>query len=405
MIRTAWVLLVTGACLWADPGTALVEKLYAKLAASFSSGQALGKGGDYLLLACPGYAVSREDCADDYAISILADQIPLPARSYEPSGACYSATYGDLLDHAETSSFMLMADREKARIARRAVFDKFRPGQPTRAYATYLAFQAAWLAAEDALTLAQTDGLISGKVVPPGLDAGVAAALKAWEDHGNKQQVEDAFATLDAFYRENVGALFTDLRDAFAVARSDGGLHPTGYYPVTATPPPETWLADAGWKPFTLTQTERSLAEGGASLPLGARGKVPDDLDASVALTMETKRVSLTRPWLEMNLFKNRRWRLQASGFRMASTGNPADPEPGLMPLMVTGVLLSRKLVLTGRWPSARLRALGPFTLAGAPTLQDGQLTLRTEGAQIIGFFCTSVPRSPDPDEKAFRTQ
>jgi len=399
----AMVLLSVCAILRADPEAELLEKLYAKLAASFSSGQALGMGGDYLLLANPGLPISKDDCADAYAISMVADQIPVPARNYRPSGALYSATYGNILDRSECSNFESMADRDKARQARRAIYDKNRPGQPTVKYRAYLDKQAAWAAAQDALTLAQTERLATGKAVPAGLDAAVKAARKDWEANGNKKEIEDTLAALDTYYSANVKALFTNLYNDFSGARRSDG-HASEWYPVTATPPPQDWLADSGWKPFTLTQDEASLAKGGAALPLGAKAQ-EGSLSGSVSIALETKRVGIARPWLDKGIFSGHGWRLQATGFKVVSTGQPADPDPGLMPLLVTGVLLSRKLVLTGTWQSSGGKALGPFALSGAPAARNGQMTQTVDSPQILGFFCTPVPKSPDPDEKAFRTK
>ena len=402
MKRIAMVLFAAGAILRADPEAELVEKLYAKLAASFSSGQALGKGGDYLLLANPGLPISKEDCADAYAISMVADQIPQPARNYQPSGKTFSGTYGQILDSSECSNFQNMADRDKARQARRAIYDKNRPGQPTLKYKAYLDKQAAWAVAQDALTLAQTEHLATGKAVPAGLEAAVKTALNDWEAKGNKKEIEDTLASLDTYYSSNVKALFTNLYNEFNGSRCSDG-HPTEWYPVTATPPPQDWFADRDWQPFTLTQAEASLAKGTAALPLGARN--PDgNLSGSVSIALETKRVGLARPWLDRGIFRGRGWRMQATaGFQVVSSGQPGDPDPGEMPLMVTGVLLSRRLALTGKWHVGG-RALGPFALSGTPVTRNGQMAMNVDGPQIIGFFCTTVPKSPDPDAKAFRS-
>ena len=52
MKRTVWVLLLASASLWADPETALVEKLYAKLAASFATGS--GRSGRRICMTTKG---------------------------------------------------------------------------------------------------------------------------------------------------------------------------------------------------------------------------------------------------------------------------------------------------------------------------------------------------------------
>ena len=102
--------------------------------------------------------------------------------------------------------------------------------------------------------------------------------------------------------------------------------------------------------------------------------------------------------------------------FQTVSSGRPGDPDPGqpgdpgVMPLLVTGLLLARKVRMQGRITDPAItapKALGPFALDGRPVqaAQDGTLTLSADAPQIIAFFCTPVPKCPDPDAKAFRTK
>ena len=136
-------------------------------------------------------------------------------------------------------------------------------------------------------------------------------------------------------------------------------------------------------------------------------------------MTVQLKRVAITRPWLDPGLFQNHAWTLPASGdLTRVSTGHPEDPDPGALPVLVTGVLLAKDLFVSGRWAGpadAELApdALGPFALAtpqgarGLPlhpyiTTGGGELSIRLEGVQIIGFFCEPVPRSPSPDPRYF---
>jgi hypothetical protein len=125
--------------------------------------------------------------------------------------------------------------------------------------------------------------------------------------------------------------------------------------------------------------------------------------------------VEVDREWLDLGLFQARTWQLNSScGIVLISSGNLADPNPGLLPLVVTGILLARKLYVTGSWaggagPDRELPAgLGPFSLAkaarSAPVAGQsaGSFSLRADAPQIIAFFCTVVPRSPSPDPKLF---
>jgi hypothetical protein len=364
-------------------------------------------------MAHPGFSLTANALADPFEISQLADQIPRAARYYSASGSYYSSTYDSILSLAELSNFQNQADRQKALLARRITYDKNRPGKPTKEYEAYLKLQAVYCSAQDALSLAQTEQRATGKAVDPALAKAVDEARKNWDTQGNRKLIEDAQASLAAFYNQNVKALFGALHEDFASARLKG-THPDPWYPVTAAPPLETWLGDPGWKPFSLTSTEASLASGTPGLPLQAKGdkaprKMPDDFLSTISINLETKRVTFVRPWMDERIFASHGWRLwKTSGFTLVSSGNPADADPGLMPFLVTGVLLSRNLTLQGSWSQGTptgVEALGPFNLKGAAvTSREGNLSISTPGAQVVGFFCTALPRSPSPDAKAFRT-
>lgn len=393
------------------PEEAFFERVYGKLAASFAPG-----GTEFLLLAHPGVPLADPTPRDAAA---LADRIPLPAERYTPSAATYSTIYGNVLDQSETTSFQNMALRNQALLAQRVIWDRRRPGRPTPAYAAYLKYKKAHDEARDVLALAQAERRASGRPVPSGLEQEVAAALEDWENRGAKEDVEAAFATIRRVADQNLRVLFFNLRKEMARStRYGGGSDP--WLPVVAEPPVESWLDDAGWLPFAFSQKDREVASGGSALPPGpeGRGALPREFLSTASLTVETKRVSLSRGWLDEGIFESHGWRFfPQSGLTQVSTGNPADPDPGLMPMLVTGILLARNLRMEGAWgapPTAELASAGPFALQGpwkadGDTLhttfsyRQGNLTFVTEGVQVLGFFCKPVPKSPDPDAKAFR--
>ncbi|BDU74024.1 hypothetical protein [Mesoterricola silvestris] len=411
MERLALVLFAATRVLLADPGTALVEKVYAKLAESFSAGEALGQTGDYLLLAHPGLTITDDFLKDPFNVATLADQVPLPARYYVTSGRMLSSTYHTILSSAELSNYLDQTLRQKALNARRHIYDKTHPGKPTPAYAAYLEREAALASARDALRLALTEKKTTGKAVNPALQAAVDKAARDFDEKGNRKLIEDAEKDLATYYNANVKALFGSL--VTDMASWSNSSHGQEWFSIKCSPPAEEWLLADGWNPFTLTQSEKNLAQGRAALPLertaGAASALPPDFLGSISVAMDTKRVNFHRPWLETGIFNGSGWRLwKSSGFSMVSTGNPADRDPGIMPLIVTGILLSRNLVLTGAWSGGspgRVKALGPFSVESA-SVSSGKLTLKASGVQIIGFFCKTLPRSPNPDPtKDFRAQ
>ena len=139
--------------------------------------------------------------------------------------------------------------------------------------------------------------------------------------------------------------------------------------------------------------------------------------------SMSLLRVDIDRPWLEMETFHNHTWKIDgvtAKGAGLTVHSGAAEPD---MPLIITGLLLARKAKLTLDYKTQleaelrrKMRSLGPFSLfgkllfgRGTPQAQSEiralaagryETVVSFDGAQIIGFFCERVPKSPDPDPK-----
>jgi hypothetical protein len=409
------VCLALSAQVWAAD---VLEGIYAKFADSFATGAGMGEGGEFLILANPGIGLTPGQLKDLYDISALLDEIPKPSRLYFQSGAHYSSIYGQIMEKAQVTGYQVQADRDKALDARRKLDDKTRPGQPTKEYAAYLRYQALYDAALDGRTIAQVENRATGKAIPPGLDQAVDDAMGQWNKLGFKADMETALAETQKFFDSSPGALFATLRDEFGNAPLKGN-HDKPWLPVVANPPLDEWLQDQGWHPWSFQQADlRQQVAPKTQVPLAAGGapiaSIDPGLMASLSLTVEVKRVNISRPWLETKIFSAHTWRMgPTAAFSRVSTGNLADKDPGIMPMIVTGVLLARKLSLTAQWSGdakSGATSLGPFALSGsvgdnpAPsgTSASGGLSLQAMGPQIIGFFCRVMPVSPTPDARYF---
>jgi hypothetical protein len=408
-----------------DPSAAILDLMADKLAASFTAPSTLGTGPAYLLLTPMGIPVTPEQTQDPYDLSVLLDQVPLPSRQYALSGTTYSDLYQTILNKATVSRYQNQADLGRVRKLKLLMFDRRRHGKPTANYAAYLKYQAAYARALDAQSLAQVENQASGKGVPPGLDAAVNKTLKEWTILGSKRLFEDALANADSFYNSNIRLIFSDLNDDM-LTEGINDSHPSQWFPVTASPSIDSWLAPDGWVSWSFQTTDLHGAGPRAKLPPASQGQaqaapVNAQWVGSMAMSAQLKRVSITRPWMDLKIFRSHAWSLSGSGaFTTVATGNPMDPQPGFMPIIVTGVLLAKDLVLTGSWGSAAAQAqaptaLGPFALAstanakGLPlhpyvsTDEDGTLSIKVDGTQIIGFFCEATPKAPTPDPTLFR--
>jgi hypothetical protein len=399
--------------------------MYAKFAASFTRAKDSGDSPEFLVLANPGISLNPDQMkTPSYEISTLLDQVPRPSRSYLRSGLQYSKLYDHILNNAYVTRYQVAAYRALALEAKRILFNRMRPGQPTPEYAAYLRYRAEYDAAQDARTIAATENRTNGKPVPPQLDQAVETARQNWVTLGFKLKMQKAQEALQKIYDTNTLALFQNLRTDFQNAQLRGN-QTQFWLPITANPPVEEWLSGKGWQPWIFHQSDvlEGAAPQAAPLPPGQAKVDPKAAgwSSTMILKVEVKRVNVSRPWMDPSIFSAHTWLLkETTGFRVVSSGNPADKDPGPMPIMVTGILLARNLSLTGYQASLNAEGsaripdrMGPFDLGGFQagkkalnrliTSSSAGTSITVAEPQIIAFFCQVVPKSPTPDPKFFR--
>lgn len=378
------------------------EGLYAKLALSFSPPvDQAGKPGVFILVQ-PAITLDPDPDQASDDLSILVDQIPRAGPIYQPSGLRASDVYSTILDQ-EPSQYVPQADREAALKARKAIFDSRRPGKYTAAYQAYLDLEAQKQAADDALASAKANFAATHQPIPAGLQEQVdklEAAIRA-----PRADFAKKMALMEEADSDHMGARLQRAHEALELASSGGTP------PVEASPDPGGWTGGAGWIKWTYSGKEPVLprpasAPSGPVVPLGTPGPSPK-LD-SLTIAMEACRVRLNRPWMDGGLFANRYWRSGPDArWPMISTGDPGSKDPGPMPLRIDGLLLARNLRVTGiaSESAASLAKAGRLPFAPkAPPSGSSPLSISMDGIQIIGFFCSRIPRCPDPDPKAFRS-
>jgi len=343
-------------------------------------------------------------------LDILADQIPRVASIYAPSGSRASTTYALMLGQ-EPSAFVLQRDRQSALEATRAMYDARRPGRLTPEYQAYQDLLQRKVEAEDALATAQVEEAASGTPVPAGLAAEVQRLARLLEEPAKRfQPLERA---LDRANDEHMAARFYRANQKLEGASADGAPS------VVATPPPEAWSSQEGWIPWRFSAKDLPVSPPFPSKgpsPSGRSTEVPGTFLATLTIGMDIRRVTFARPWMDLGLFTSGFWRMRPSApFPLLSSGQPDSPSPGPMPWRIDGLLLARNLQIHGAWEDPadpRLLATagllpftprGPGTLVPSPGPAEGSLVLRAPGIQIIGLFCTLLPRCPDPDPRAFR--
>jgi hypothetical protein len=389
-----------------DSGDRLLEAMYTKFAESFSAKQGLGKEGPLLILTGPGgFPVATGPAKEPDGLAAILDKIPVPSRQWLDSGRRCSEVYGRILQFSEVTDRTDMKERNRFLTARNALYDRKRPGQPTAKYAAYLRYESEYWETRDAISARCCERGVNSKPTQAEADT-LAAAEHVWSQMGYREEIDNAFAVLRAVYANDVKTHFTELRAEFAVT---AGSKP----PVALDPPMADWDSEHGWIAWKWQPAD--LSWGGADGPARDAGALPAVAGAGVtaqaaaaSFTVKIKRVHVARPWLDMGVFSSRSWRyLSGSDLTTVSTGNLADRDPGVMPLIITGFLLAKELSIQIPAAPAGTPAanLGPFALAGGRggSESKGGFSTSGDGLQIIAFLCERIPKSPFPDPALFR--
>lgn len=152
---------------------------------------------------------------------------------------------------------------------------------------------------------------------------------------------------------------------------------------------------DASWKPFTVTPGEDD-----PWIPVG---------EQSSTVSGEIITLPLSRSWWSTWIFANRGWQFNpTSGFGKLSDGGV--PPQGMMPMYASALIIARNLQFSQPADAAAPpQDLNPFILAadaGAAAKGSSSADAATapispvpsDSMLIIGFVCTPLPLSPNPD-------
>ena len=405
-----------------DPDAEFLARFQAKLAASYTVGSGQTAGNEVLLLSPLGMALTPDWLSDKRGLSSLLDQIPIVANAFSSSGLTVSNTYTWILESAQASTYLDMKKRDAYDKAMELLYD--RTGQPKLKLTEYranlkkyLGYQCILQSAQEEQSIAAAEAATEGIPVPPSpsLDKTIQDASSNMALVKSLMgEVEAAFKTIADYDEDHAEAWLLGLKNNNAAAQVDPGLPEMWFPDLVISPDADTWLSDADWKSISYKQSEHPMPAVPlpvAQAPKGAapRTPAPPGWLATLSLTMQTKRIRISRPWLDPSLFTSQQWLLPSwCGIGVVATGNLTDPNPGVMPMVITGLLLSRNLSIKGQWAAGNdssPAALGPFNLAKAQstsTQANGLMSINCAGPQIIGYFCTVLPKTPNPG-KNFR--
>jgi hypothetical protein len=279
----------------------------------------------------------------------------------------------------------------------------------------------------------------------------VKAAMADWVSNGYKDDYEQIAAFIDQVMQRDMSLLKQEYRDNLEKARLTGMASGSDFYFASVVP--GNFMEASGWTNFGFSSSDfnnssnssygfsqSSTSLGGGYLGIfgggGSANSAQGSRDATVrfssdnfAMSFSITQVPIVMKWLETAFLLSKCWRFDqgnpdAKG-QMVSDGG--KPPKGLIPAYPTSLICIKDLSLCfakssgfeemhSSWQSSSASGggylmFGPFHLGGSHgrSSSSGQRssqyhydsetqTMTVPGAQVIGFKCHILPKSPDPN-------
>jgi hypothetical protein len=278
----------------------------------------------------------------------------------------------------------------------------------------------------------------------------VRAAMADWVTNGYKNDYEQISAFIDQVMQRDMSLLKQQYKDDLEKARLTGLASGSDFYYTSVVP--GNFLKASGWTEFTFNSSDYNSSSnfsyassfsskgGGGGLfgVVGAGGRASKaHLESQSHLQFNSEhfgmsfwvtQVPIVRPWFKTSFLTSKLWRFDQnnpeSKGEMVNDGG--KPPQGKIPAYPTSMIVIKdlKIVLAkssgvsdymssydrSSSSSGGYLQLGSFHLAGysGRSSASGQAsrsldydsesqTLSVPGAQIIGFKCHVLPKSPDP--------
>lgn len=303
---------------------------------------------------------------------------------------------------------------------------------------------AAKVAEEKLNDFAKKNGSGSRFVATPQAEAALSSAKRGWEtpfdtkytwegqpeSGGDRLNVEKALSAIRELQARDPTTWWSELDKKFA----NGTINDT--YMVQTFPPLDLWASGKGWVKFSYQASDKmdesSLSErdikAAASIKSGgfhldAKFAMSNSLakafgsDKSLKITMEMKRVNFRRPWLDAQVFYNKKWQWSPGSGMTISDGQGG----GVLPMLPGSLIIVRNVLFEAKafeksseFSQSSLDAsasggYGPFSFSASYSQKNKSAKVhakRVQGGveipepQIIGYVSTIVPKCPDPTGK-----
>lgn len=266
------------------------------------------------------------------------------------------------------------------------------------------------------------------------------SAKKSWDIQGHKSKYETQYAIMQDLSERDPERVKQQLKEKLG---SPISVDKGDYYPTTISP---ANLLDSGfqWNKYTFFANEieqyskDSTRSWGANASVGAllwsasvdhegRKEYHEQQSdtSNMSVEFEMIRTPILRSWFTNFLLFSRAWKWAASNPDDPSGGNPFSngllPAEGRWPMIPTEAIIVRNLKVKLDMSSSVNKAslletktatsggYGPFSIKGNVQTSDGTKSYEfsesgdgivCEQPQIIAFFCTLMPKEPNPNWK-----
>lgn len=389
----------------------------------------------------------RQKNFDAYLLATMANTVPSPSWISNPTTVSVDDVYKTIINNVDTNALPKSeADIKRHEELYNKVYVELidKENEYTR-WDLYTKYQIQYAALYDNIEAQKIIIAETGKGRISAVDQMMLdQARKNWEGKGRKAETEGMIQEMHELDAKNPQVYFQNLKTTYNSQLCQIG-NGTTYGAVNFFPAYKEWADFAGWTKVKMDET--AMKECRESLKVQAEVKVKTgyffwkvdtktnasltkehmDLQTkNLSLEFELKRVNISRPWLDGQVFKMGTWSLsKAAGenykvsFGKEMTPGYAGPL-GTMPLVPTAMILARNVKITGAFSAEEQNVLqtsmknntsvgwGPFSLGGKvngnanvdysktdKSFTFNGTTIQFAEMQVIGFICEVLPETP----------
>lgn len=264
----------------------------------------------------------------------------------------------------------------------------------------------------------------------------VEGARDDWAASGYRNEVNTMRGRIDQITRRDLTLLKASLLNQLERAKQTDLVSGSDFF-FTSFVPGDFAASTDGWTEFTFTEANystyssyktNSWSDGGSAGwgPWSARVKASGSSSSTNSsvdvgnfnMSFWFTQVPISRPWFSPEFLTSQAWRFR-SGLGLSPLSDGAQPPTGQLVAYPTTAIFVRDVLIdfnelhnsastyTSQISAGGGASYGPFSLSGSYSRSTGSQSfnstmtgqgLKVGGMQLIGFKCSILPTSPNPD-------